>query len=188
MNKKTQSSARIRNFLRLQLRFIIIGPPKRAFYPKTTKIVNAFALCFSPAMHKFACPRQAQHRSYYGVGRGAGIGRDRGDRVGLAIGLAVGEDEGEPEGVGEVVAVGVAVAVGVGEHRPPGSWHQLISTVSTRHPSPEPVVSLPILHRSLPSITCCGRLTVVVMKPRELPLHARRPASGLPRSILIRRL
>jgi hypothetical protein len=92
--------------------------------------------------------------------------------------------EGEAVGVG----VCVAVAVGVGEQRPPGSWHQLISTVSTRQPAREPLISLAILHRSLPSITSDGRFTVVVMKPPELPLHASRPASGLPRSILIRRL
>ena len=130
----------------------------------------------------------------YGVGRGTGFGLDRGDRVGLATGVAVGEDDGEAVGVGDTVAVGETLGVGeggtvgVGEQRPPRSWHQLILTVSTRHPSPRPLMSLAILHRSLPSITCDGRFTVVVINPPELPLHASRPANGLPRSILIRRL
>jgi hypothetical protein len=44
MNKKMQTSARNRNCVRLQVRFVIIGTPNRAFYPKTTKIVNGFAL------------------------------------------------------------------------------------------------------------------------------------------------
>ena len=49
-----------------------------------------------------------------------------------------------------------------------------------RQPSPEPLLSLAILQRSLPFTTSKGRLTVVVMKPPELPLHAWRPAMGLP--------
>jgi len=33
---------------------MIIGLRKQGFYRKTTKIVNAFTLCFSPAMYRFA--------------------------------------------------------------------------------------------------------------------------------------
>jgi len=44
MSNETQSNARNLNCVRLQLRFMIDGPPVRAFYPRTTKNVNAFAL------------------------------------------------------------------------------------------------------------------------------------------------
>jgi hypothetical protein len=65
----------------------------------------------------------------------------------------------------------------------------IISTVSTRQPSLDPVVSLAIRHRSLLFTgRNIGRLTTVVTKPSELPLQAWRPAIGLPRSALIVRL
>jgi hypothetical protein len=54
MNKQMQSSARNRSSVRLRWRFMIIGPSKQAFYPKATKIVNTFTLCFSPATYRFA--------------------------------------------------------------------------------------------------------------------------------------
>jgi len=54
MNNKTQSSARNRNSVRLQLRFMIIRPPKRAFYPKFAKIVNDFARQLQMSVAQFA--------------------------------------------------------------------------------------------------------------------------------------
>ena len=145
-------------------------------------------------------------------GRGAGVGRDLGVTLGLAVGVglgvivgvavvvavgvalgvAVGVDEAVAVAVG--VAVGVAVSVGVGVAVGVGVGHgigtqPIISTVSTRQPSVDPVVSLAIRHRSLLSVERkIGRLTTVVTKPSELPLQARRPAMGLPRSALIVRL
>src|SRR3954468_5035902 len=93
--------------------------------------------------------------------------------VGVGVGLAV----AVTVGVGVAVAVAVAVAVGGGG---PLKWHSVSVILSMRQPSPEPVLSLAILQRSLPSITNVGRFTIVVMKPPELPLHAWRPAMGLP--------
>jgi hypothetical protein len=104
------------------------------------------------------------------------VGVGLGGTVTVAVAVGVGD--------GGIVAVAVAVAVGVQS----GPWPQLISIVSTRQPSLEPLLSLAILQRNLPSITIKGKATVVVMKPPELPLHARRPAIGLPRSELIVRL
>ena len=156
--------------------------PQARVLSKNHKDCQRFYTVLQPSDVKVCSARQQQQVRPYGVGRGAGRGLDRGDLVGLATAVAVGVAEDEALGVA------VAVAVGVGEQRPPGNWHQLILTVSTRQPAREPLMSLAILHRSLPSITSGGRFTVVVMKPSEVPLHARRPASGLPRSILIRRL
>ena len=145
---------------------------------------------------------------HQGVGRGAGVGRDLGvtlglavgvglgvivgvavvGAVGVALGVAVGVDEAVAVGVGVAVSVGVGVAVGVGVGHGIGR-QPIISTVSTRQPSVDPVVSLAIRHRSLLSVERkIGRLTTVVTKPSELPLQARRPAIGLPRSALIVRL
>jgi len=64
----------------------------------------------------------------FAYGRGSGVGRIRGIAVDLG------------EGVG--VVVGVAQGV-------PIPWHQVMLTVSTRQPSPEPVESLAIRHRNL---------------------------------------
>ena len=106
--------------------------------------------------------------------RGNGVARG----IAVAVAVALGVDE----------AVGVAVAVGVGEGHGFGT-HPAILTVSTRQPSLEPLVSLAIRQRSLvlPAKNK-GRFTTVVIKPSELPLHARRPAIGLPRTVLIVRL
>jgi hypothetical protein len=86
------------------------------------------------------------------------------------------------------VGVGVIGAVGVGVHGGKAS-HQVRLTLSIRQPSPEPLLSLAMRQRSVRlKLTSAGRLTTVVMKPLELPLHAERPAIGLPRSVLIVRL
>jgi hypothetical protein len=141
-------------------------------------------------------------------GRGAGVGRDLGVTLGLAVGVglgvivgvavvvAVGVALGVAVGVDEAVAVTVAVGVagGVGVSVGVGVGHGIgaqpvISIVSRRQPSLDPVVSLAIRQRSLLSRgRKSGRLTTVVTKPSELPLQARRPAMGLPRSALIVRL
>ena len=112
----------------------------------------------------------------YGVGRGRGVGRDLGWRAGLVVGVGV------AVGVDETVAVAVGVGEGHGFSTQPK-----ISTVSTRQPSFDPVVSLAIRQRSFMGKTN-GRLTTVVTKPSELPLQACRPAIGLPRLVLIVRL
>src|SRR5262249_10819755 len=70
-----------------------------------------------------------------------------------------------------------------------GRLHAEISTLSMRQPSPESVLSLPILQRTT-SWFCTmhppGRLTTVVsINPAELPVHACRPARGLPQQLLI---
>jgi len=125
-----------------------------------------------------------------GVGRGLGVGW--GLAVGVGLGVIVGVAVAVAVGVAVAVAVGVddavAVAVGVGEGHGFGT-HPAILTVSTRQPSFEPLVSLAIRQRSLllPA-KMKGRFTTVVIKPSELPLHACRPAIGLPRTVLIVRL
>ncbi len=125
-------------------------------------------------------------------GRGAGVGRDLGVTLGLAVGVGLAVIVGVAVAVAVGVAVGVddavAVAVGVGEGHG-FVTHPAILTVSTRQPSFEPLVSLAIRQRSLllPA-KMKGRFTTVVIKPSELPLHACRPAIGLPRTVLIVRL
>ena len=124
--------------------------------------------------------------------RGAGVGRGLGVGWGLAVGVGLGVIVGVAVAVAVGVAVGVdeavAVAVGVGEGHGFGT-HPAILTVSTRQPSLEPLVSLAIRQRSLLSpAKMKGRFTTVVIKPSELPLHACRPAIGLPRTVLIVRL
>lgn len=108
--------------------------------------------------------------------------------VGVTVAVAVGVGLGDTVTVTVAVAVavgvgvaGVGVAVGV-----PLKWHSKTPTLSTRQPSLEPLVSLAIRHRS--TVGLSGRFTVAVVKPPELPLHARSPAIGLPRSVLIVRL
>ena len=100
--------------------------------------------------------------------------------VDVTVGVTVGVTLGVNVGVGEAVAEGVGV--GHGAFTQPA-----ISIVSTRQPSSDPVMSLAIRQRSFRGKTN-GRLTMVVTKPSELPLHARRPAMGLPRPALIVRL
>ena len=61
-----------------------------------------------------------------------------------------------------------------------------MTTVSTRQPSPETLLSLPIRQRRTmlgPQVT--PRFTVVVIKPPELPVHTYRPARGLLQQLLI---
>jgi hypothetical protein len=140
------------------------------------------------------CLRDLHALYHGGLGRWCGVGRGRGVAlgVGLAVGVGVGVIIGVIVGVtvGLIVAVGVGVIVGVGVGVEHGSAsHQVILTVSKRHPSLEPLLSLAILQRSLLGLQHpIGRLTTVVMKPFELPLQARRPAIGLPRLVLIVRL
>ena len=68
-----------------------------------------------------------------------------GDGVGVIVGVAVMVPVGEGVAVAVGVGVAVAVAVGVGQ----GLFTQpKISTVSTRQPSFDPVVSLAIRQRS----------------------------------------
>jgi hypothetical protein len=90
--------------------------------------------------------------------------------LGVTVGVIVGVTVGVIVGVGVIggVAVGVAVGVGHGIGAQP-----IISTVSTRQPSLEPLVSLAILQRSVViGGRTNGKLTTVVMKPCKLPLQA----------------
>ena len=133
------------------------------------------------------------HYSCYhgGVGRCRGVGRGRGVTLGVAV--AVGVGVGLIVGVGVIVGVTVGVTVGltvgvgviggvgVGVGVPHGcvvlpsrgtGTHAVILTVSTRQPSPEPLVSLAIRQRSRPWAANQGMFTTVVMNPPELPLQA----------------
>jgi hypothetical protein len=60
-------------------------------------------------------------------------------------------------------------------------------TLSIRQPVPATEVSLPIRQRSttLWPAAADGRLTVVVTKPLDVPLHAFLPASGFSKLVLI---
>src|SRR5262249_50445333 len=109
----------------------------------------------------------------YGLGRGTGV------NLGVACGLGGMEASGRGAGVGRGCCGGVQPGTGT---------HKVTAVVSTRQPSPEPLLSLAIRQRNLPPWGRNGRLTSVQIKPPELPLHARRPAIGLPRSVLIVRL
>jgi hypothetical protein len=103
--------------------------------------------------------------------------------VAVDVAVAVGVNMGVTVAVAVGVVVNVAVAVGVGlagvgvdvgdAHGVPCPWQKLIFTVSTRHPSLKPLVSLPIRQRRLiPGGPYGGKSSTVVMKPSELPLHA----------------
>ena len=120
------------------------------------------------------------------MGRAVGVGLavDVAVAVGVTLGVIVGVAVAVAVGVGETVTVGLAVAVavavgvalaeavGVGVH-PAKKWHQVMLTVSTRHPSFELLLSLAIRQRSLlPMGRKIGRLTTVVTNPSELPLQA----------------
>ena len=135
-----------------------------------------------------------------GVGRGMGVGRGRGVTLGVGkavevgvgvivgVTVTVGVAVGVTVGVTVGLTVGVTEGVGVGVHDR-SAWHPITLTVSTRQPSLEPLLSLAIRQRSLTSKSPIpGSSTTLVMKPSELPLQARRPAIGLPRSVLIVRL
>jgi len=120
-----------------------------------------------------------------GVGLAVAVGVAEGVAVGVVVAVAVAVAVGVTVAVAVAVAVGADVGVGVGH----GTGAQpTISTVSTRQLSLNPLVSLAILQRRVKLGRKKGRLTTVVIKPSELPLQARRPAIGLPRSPLIVRL
>jgi hypothetical protein len=111
--------------------------------------------------------------SCYGVGLGTGVGRVLGIGVGLAVAVVVAVGVGVTVGVTVAVAVGLTVGVGgggVGVHG--GPWQKVRLTVSTRQPSFEPLLSLAIRQRSLPSGKPVGRFTTLVMNPSELQLQA----------------
>src|SRR5262245_50618559 len=82
---------------------------------------------------------------------------------------------------------GVGRARGSGRRLTGGVLHGAISTLSMRQPSPETLLSLPILQRTISWLRHPpGRLTTVVsINPDELPVHAWRPARGLPQQLLI---
>lgn len=87
--------------------------------------------------------------------------------MGVALGVEVGV------GVSAGVGVGVADGVAVGVKHGTGT-HETRLTVSARHPSPEPLLSLAIRQRSLQFVKMVSfpRSTTVVMNPCELPLQA----------------
>ena len=114
------------------------------------------------------------------VAAAVAVGVNVGVTVAVAVGVAV--NVAVAVGVGLCSTVGVGVAVGV-----PKKWQAYTVTSSTRQPSLEPVVSLAMRQRNL-EFAEGGTFTTVVMKPSESPLHALRPAMGLPRSVLIVRL
>ncbi len=68
----------------------------------------------------------------WNYGRGSVVGRGRGVGVGLGVGVRVGAGVGV--GVGVRLGEGLGGGGGIGVHG--GPWHQLISMVSTRQPSP----------------------------------------------------
>ena len=113
-----------------------------------------------------------------GVGGGVEVGVNVADGVGEGV-IGGSEGVGLAVGDGDKVALGVDVAVGVGlSHMP--------ITLSILQPSPEPLESLPMRHRR--TMVCPSnplRPTSVSMKPPELPVHALRPARGLPQQALI---
>ena len=151
---------------------------------------NDFKLHCSPNLSKSVCflTPLPGHTSLYpgGLGRGHGVGRGLGVALGVAVAVDVGVgvivgitvDVGVVVGVTVGVTVGLTVGVGVGVIGGVGVGHgigaqPIISTVSTRQPSLEPLVSLAILQRSVViGGRTTGKLTTVVMKPCELPLHA----------------
>jgi hypothetical protein len=88
--------------------------------------------------------------------------------VTVGVAVAVGVDEAVAVGVGVVDAVALGVGLGQGFDTQP-----TMSVVSTRQPSLAPLVSLAIRQRNLLlKVRRAGRLTTVVTKPSELPLHA----------------
>jgi hypothetical protein len=94
------------------------------------------------------------------VGRGRGVTLGVTVAVGVGVGLIVGVGVIGGEGVGPQGGVGASSGIGL---------HHVTLTVSTRQPSPEPLLSLAILHRSIPK---AGMSITVVINPCELPLQA----------------
>lgn len=60
-----------------------------------------------------------------------------------------------------------------------------MATLSMRQPSPVALLSLPNLQRRIMGSDEYGRFAAVVINPPELPVHASRPARGLPQQVLI---
>src|SRR6478735_8629874 len=121
-----------------------------------------------------------------GVHVGVGVGLPAvavavGVGVNVAVTVGVGVNVAVAVGVKVAVAVGVnvAVAVGVGLAGQVPGWET--TTLSILQPSTPVLVSLPMRQRrtTFCPAAAAGRVTVVVMKPAELPLHAGRPARGL---------
>ena len=99
----------------------------------------------------------------------------------VAVAVAVGVDVAVGVGVDVTVAIGVGVIAGVGV----GPSHTM-KILSTRQPSLEPLESLAMRQRR--AMVCPLkplRFTSVSMKSSELPVHAWRPASGLPQQVLM---
>jgi hypothetical protein len=121
--------------------------------------------------------------------RDRGVGVTLGVAVAVAVGVGVAVVVGVAVGVGLGVAVGVAVAVGVGVIAGVGvgvGRSHTMKISSTLQPSLEPLKSLAIRQRR--AMVCPPkpvRPTSVSMKPPELPVHAWRPARGLPQQVLI---
>jgi hypothetical protein len=114
------------------------------------------------------------------------VGRDRGVGLGLGVGGGVGVPNGGVGG-GVTVGVGVTDAVGVGGIVGVGvDDSHPITTSSTLQPSLEPLESLAMRQRKTIEWPAKPiRSTAVRMKPPELPVHAWRPARGLPQQVLI---
>src|SRR5450432_3313202 len=81
--------------------------------------------------------------------------------------------------VGRVIVIGGGVGVGGEQSR--------TTMPSMRQPWIPTLVSLAMRQRSLTfcPAAAAGRFTVVVINPPELPLHAIRPAMGLPNAVEI---
>jgi hypothetical protein len=125
--------------------------------------------------------------------RDRGVGVTLGVAVAVAVGVGVAVVVGVAVAVGLGVAVGVgvdvAVAVGVGVIAGVGvgvGRSHTMKILSTLQPSLEPLKSLAMRQRR--AMVCPLkplRSTSVSMKPPELPVHAWRPASGLPQQVLM---
>ena len=108
--------------------------------------------------------------------------------VGVTVTIGVGVTVTVEEGVGVTVAVGLGVIGGVGVGKGVGVGVGLshpITISSTLQPSPEPPESLAMRQRRTIGIPVGRPSTTVWMKPPELPVHAWRPARGLPQQVLI---
>ena len=135
-------------------------------------------------------------RNHGGVGRECGVGRGLVVALGIAVEvgvgvtvtIGVGVTVTVEEGVGVTVAVGLGVIGGVGVGKGVGvgvGLSQKIPISSTLQPSPEPLESLAMRQRRTIGIPVGRPSTTVWMKPPELPVHAWRPARGLPQQVLI---
>ena len=100
--------------------------------------------------------------------------------IGVAVGVSVGVGVTVAVGVGVIDGVGKGVGLGVGSSH--ANWR-----ASILQPSLEPLESLPMRQRRTKGTPGDGRppATEVSIKPPELPVHAWRPARGLPQQVLI---